>query len=93
METLEHRRRRLRRARTLIRFELGLALTAPPLALFYWVAAPNMMGGGMHEPPLIETLAPWVGVGTYVIGLAWMLRLSRPDPEPGEHSWRYRAFD
>ena len=93
MDDLQHRRRRLRRAHVLIRAELAIALALPAFAGFWYVARPGFMGDGLHEPPLIDTLIPWVGVGLFIVGLVWMIRLSRPDPEAGERSWRYRDFD
>lgn len=93
MDDLAHRRRRLRRARDLIRAELAIALAVPVFAAFLYVAMPNFPGGGMHEPPMIETLIPWLGVVLFITGLVWMIRLSRPDPEAGERSWRYRDFE
>jgi hypothetical protein len=93
MDDLEHRRRRLHRAHVLIRSELAIAIAVPLVAAFLYVATPNFPGGGMHEPPLTETLIPWVGVGLFLVGLVWMIRLSRPDPEAGERSWRYRDYE
>lgn len=93
MDDMEGRDRRLRRARVLIRLELALALAAPLVALFLYVAAPGFTGGGMYEPPLIETLVPWAGVGMLVVGVVWIVRLSRPDPEAGERTWRYRDYE
>jgi hypothetical protein len=63
------------------------------LAGFLFVAQPGTMGGPMfNEPSLFETLLPWAAIAGVVIGIVWMLRLSRPDPEAGERSWRYRDF-
>jgi hypothetical protein len=31
-----------------------------------------------------------VGILGMVLGVAWMIRLSRPDPEAGRPPWRYR---
>jgi hypothetical protein len=90
---LESRQRRLGRAHFLIRAELTLAIAVPVIAGFLWVAAPGTMGGGMfYRASLIETLLPWAGVAGFVVGIVWMLRLSRQDPEAGERSWRYRDF-
>jgi hypothetical protein len=94
MDELERRTRRLRRAHFLIRAELAIAFAVPLFAAFLYVAmpmGPSPMFAG--EPPLIETLVPGSGVGLFLIGLVWMIRLSRPDPEAGERSWRYRDFD
>ena len=94
MDELERRQRRLRRAHMLIRAELAIAIAVPLFAAFLYVAMSRgwspMFAG---EPPLIETLMPWAGAGLFVIGLVWMIRLSRPDPEAGERSWRYRVYD
>lgn len=93
MNDLELRRRRLRRAHELIRLELVIAFAVPLLAGFLWVAAPAGFGGGMfYEPPLIELILPWAGIVGVIVGIVWMVRLSRPDPEAGERTWRYRDF-
>jgi hypothetical protein len=90
---LERRQRRLDRAHFLIRAELVIAFAAPVVAGFLWVAAPGSTGGGMfYEPSLFEMLLPWAGGIGVIVGIVWMLRLSRPDPEAGERSWRYRDF-
>jgi hypothetical protein len=90
MSDLERRRRRLRRAHTLIRAELAIAVAAPLVVGFWYVATPGFMGDGMWEPPLWEQLLPWAGVSGMILGLVWMVRLSRPDPEAGDRTWRYR---
>ena len=93
MDDLERRQRRLRWARHLIRAELAIAVAVSGFAAFLHVAMPNFPGRGIHEPPLIEILLPWVSVVLLITGLVWIVRLSRPDPEAGERSWRYRVFD
>ena len=50
------------------------------------------LGGGYFEPPLWQQLMPWAGVAAYVVGIAWMIRIYRTDPEAGESPWRYRDF-
>ena len=90
---LESRQRRLDRARFLIRAELVIAFAAPVVAGLLWVTAPGTMGGPMFsEPPRFASLLPWACVVGVIVGIVWMLRLSRPDPEAGERSWRYRDF-
>ena len=91
MSDLERRRRRLRRAHILIRAELAIAVAAPSVAGFLYVAAPGF-SGGWREPWLLEQLLPWAGVGGVILGLVWMVRLSRANPEAGERTWRYRDF-
>ena len=61
-----------------------------PLALLVVVAAPGTIGPMFYEPPLMESLLPWVGAAAYGFGIAWMIRIWRADPEAGERSWRYR---
>ncbi len=93
MDDLERRRRRLRRAHHLIRAELALAVVVPILAGFLFVAAPAFWGGrstGMYA--IVETLLAIAAVVGVLVGFAWMIRLSRPDPEAGERSWRFRDF-
>jgi hypothetical protein len=90
---LERRQRVLDQARFLIRAELTLAIAVPVIAGFMWVAAPGTMVEPMFiNVPLFVTLLPLVGVVGFIVGIVWMLRLSRPDPEAGERSWRYRDF-
>ena len=91
MSDLEHRRRRMARAHTLIRMELIIAIAAPLVAGFLYVAGPGSFGG-WREPWLLEQLLPWAGVGGMILGLIWMVRLSRANPEAGERTWRYRDF-
>ena len=96
MDDFEQRRRSLQVSRLLIRAELAFAFAA--IAGIAYIAAPSFMGDGMiwvsmsWELRLLVALAPWAGVAGTLVGVAWMLRLSRPDPEPGQRSWRYRDF-
>jgi hypothetical protein len=89
---LERRQRRLRRAHVLIRFELVVAFAAPVAAGIMWMAQPGMIGPMYYEPPPFQWLLPVVAITGVVVGIVWMLRLSRQDPEAGERSWRYRDF-
>jgi hypothetical protein len=90
MDDLERRRHRLDRARFLIRAELAIAFTLPVMAAFSHIAAP----GFMFEPPptLLGAIVPAIGSVGVLVGIVWMVRLSRPDAEPGDRSWRYRDF-
>lgn len=90
MSDLERRRQRLGRAHFLIRAELAIAVAAPLVVAFLYVAAPGFMGA--REPWLLEQLLPWAGATGVIVGLVWMIRLSRPEPEGGERTWRYRDF-
>ena len=64
----------------------------PVLAGFLFIAAP--MHGPMfeREPSRLASILPWAGVAMYLVGLVWMVRLSRSYREEGESAWRYRDF-
>lgn len=89
MHDFQARSRRLRNARFLIRAELAIAFALPLIAGFLFIAAPGTTGGSLIESPL-ESALPWAAAVGIVVGIGWMIRLSRPDPEAGERSWRYR---
>ena len=72
-------------ARAMIVFALLLALGI----LFVWIAQPGFTGGGFSQPWYVTAL-PWIGFTGYAIGLAWMIRIYRADPEPDRSIWRYR---
>jgi hypothetical protein len=93
MNDLERRQRRLDRAWIAIRFELFVAVAVPVGIGLLYVAAPGTMGPGFGftlDPVPVGQAVLWVGVLGYVLGLAWMIRLSRPKVEAGERDWRYR---
>ena len=79
-------------ARGTARAMLMLVILLGALALFLWLAAPGFSGGGMmYEPPWYEVALPWAGPAIYLIGLGWMIRIYRANPEPDETTWRYRS--
>lgn len=87
----EERQRRMDRARFAIRAELLIGLGVTLLTGFLLIPAPGFFRPMFYEPRLIERLqaaAPVVSLFAWL----WMLRLSRPRPEAGETSWRYRAW-
>lgn len=86
----EERQRHLDRVGHAIRIELAIGFLAPVVVAFVYVASP---GGSrpMFEPPWV-TLVPLIGAAGVAIGLAWLVWLSRSDPERGEVDWRYRDF-
>ena len=56
---------------------------------FLWIAMPSMGGPMlMEEPPLWVQLLPGAGYLGQIVGLAWMVRIYRTDPEPDQHAWR-----
>jgi hypothetical protein len=84
------RQRRLDRARFAIQAELLIGLMVVILTGFSTIdISPWGSDPMLFVPPLIQLLllaAPVVSLLAWV----WMLRLSRPQPEAGERSWRYR---
>jgi hypothetical protein len=87
---IEERQRRLDRVGHAIRLELAVGFLAPVVVVFIFVTAPGTMGGGPMFQPLWVTLLPWIAGAGVVFGLAWMVRLSRPNSERAEADWRYR---
>jgi hypothetical protein len=75
-----------------VRLELALAIGVPVLVGLVFVSAPETMGGGSG---LVDGPTAWIGVAaialgvvTYVVGLAWMIRIYRADPEAHPSWWR-----
>jgi hypothetical protein len=69
-------------------------LVAAVLVLLAFVAVlllslPNTIGT-LAEPGLVERIAPGIGILGILVGLAWMVRILRADPEPDSSAWRYR---
>jgi|GEM_PF-3898366 len=78
---------------------IALTILVIGLAGFLIIGAPGTMGGGMMDySPRIGpfpdgVLVVLISVVGLVIGLVWMIRIHRADPEPDQHAWRYRAHD
>jgi len=83
-----------RRGREIAKAMIIFAASFIPLALFYLVARPGFFGR-MFQPRFLgltnDEASLVVGFGGMVVGLAWMIRIYRADPEPGEPTWRYRS--
>jgi hypothetical protein len=86
------RQRRLDRARRLAETELTVAIGAPLFVGFLLVAAPGNVGPMFDRPPLLGSLIPWLGFIGIIVGIVWMIRIYRADPEPVQPTWRYRDF-
>ena len=82
----EERQRRLDRVRLAIWTELLLGLVVTLLS-FFVIASPGGFDGMFL--PSIGRLIPAAPVVS-LLAWVWMLRLSRPNPEAGGRSWRYR---
>ena len=81
-------------ARRMARALLIAAIAMPAVVGVWWILQPfvmDMMSGVPSEPPWYEVALPWAGAAGYLIGLGWMIRIYRADPEPDEPTWRYRT--
>jgi len=65
---------------------VGFAVTL--LTWFLWIASPGYIGPMFHERPVLEGLP--IAQVLCTLAWIWMLRMSRPRPDSGERSWRYR---
>jgi hypothetical protein len=85
------------RGRVVGRAMIVLAIMVIGLTAFLLLSAPGTMGGPMYSNPpgigpiALGVLSTLIGIGGSVIGLVWMIRIHRADPEPDQHAWRYLA--
>ena len=87
-DALARSNRKARRGRWLARHMLALAFAVTALTAFLFIASPNMMGGG---PQPGEQPMTWLSFVGLAVGILWMWRIYRADPEPPARAWRYRA--
>jgi hypothetical protein len=80
--------RRARRGRATARLMLAAAILAVAFIILIVLAAPNYMYTPEPKPPDVFMLG--IPVLGFVIGLAWMWRILRANPEPDSEVWRYR---
>ena len=79
-----------RLGRDVAKAELAGAGVAGFVVAILYVAAPTGFRG-MFAPPDWQFTGPLVvGAAGFLIGLAWMVRIYRADPEPDQRGWRYR---
>jgi hypothetical protein len=79
-----------RRGREIARGLVTAVLVVLAFVTLLFLNLPNTMGGPSFEPSLTEWIMPGLGVLGIVVGLAWMVRILRADPEPDSSAWRYR---
>jgi hypothetical protein len=89
---LERRQRRLDHARLAIWVELLLGFIVAEVTVFaIIVATPSCLVCPIsYEVPLVERLIQGGALLGLVVGLVWMVRLSRPRVQADERHWRYR---
>ncbi len=78
------------RGRRQARLMLAIAIGLDAFAALLLINAPRGMGGGFGPPSVVQWLVPIAGVVLNVIGLAWMIRIYRSDPEAHPSFWRFR---
>lgn len=78
--------RRVARQMIRVAFACGVAL------LVGWIALPGYVHPMFGSVPWYVDWLPVVGVAIYFLGLGWMVRIYRANPEPDAHNWRYRDF-
>jgi hypothetical protein len=77
--------------RAVARRMIVFAALLPFAGVIALIAQPGHMGGGMfYEPQWFEIALPWAGAIGYLVGLGWMIRIYRADPERSTPPWRYR---
>ena len=72
-----------------VRAEFAAAIAVPAFVAFLVLASPNYM---YEQPSLLDSWVAWVGIGIYLLGFAWMVRIYRADPEAHMSFWRSRRF-
>jgi hypothetical protein len=87
-KALEASSRAARHGWRLGRLLLVSAVTPIALMAFLFAAAPNTVYDG---PGVGDSVPTWLGVVGIAVGLVWMWRIHRADPEPDPRAWRYRA--
>jgi zinc transporter ZupT len=82
------------RARRIARLMIVIAIVLPVMPGALVLSASRTMIGPMHSEDLNPLAAIVVGAGilAYVVGLAWMIRIHRTDPEAHRSFWRSRRF-
>jgi hypothetical protein len=78
-----------RRGREIARGLVMAVLVLLAFVGFLFLGLPDR-SGPLFEPGLIEWIVPGLGIMGILVGLAWMVRILRADPEPDSSAWRYR---
>lgn len=71
---------------------IWLAVIAIAVAALVTLLPPQGLTTPMDlEPPVWSKVLTALAVVGVVVGLVWMVRIYRADPEPDQAAWRYRA--
>jgi hypothetical protein len=72
--------------------EFASAFFAIGFAVFLWIAQPGSIGP-MFRNGTAEAAIAVVAIVGVSVGLVWMIRIYRANPEPDQRAWRYRDRD
>ena len=80
-------------ARQRARVMVALPVIVASVVALLSITAPTPMGGMESDPDPLGALVPGIGIGMFLVGLAWMIRIYRVacDVEPDHGNWRYRS--
>jgi hypothetical protein len=68
---------------------LQVTIVVDAFIAFLFIAGPRSIGAMQFGPPsMLEWLVPVVGVALNLVGLVWMVRIYRADPEAHSSFWR-----
>jgi hypothetical protein len=77
------------RGRRQARLILFIAIAMDAFVCFLFVSAPGSIGPPLTEPPSqVILVVPAIGIALNLIGLGWMVRIYRADPDAQQSSWR-----
>ena len=79
----------LRRRRT-AQLLIALAIGLDAVVAWWLLNPPHTMGPDLGPPSGLVLLILLAGVAANVIGLVWMIRIYRSDPEAHPSFWRFR---
>jgi hypothetical protein len=72
-----------------VRIEFAAAIVFPVILAFLLLTPPNYM---IEQPPFFDQLSVQIAILMYLVGLAWMIRIYRTDPEAHRSFWRSRRY-
>ena len=70
---------------------IAMAVLAIAATALVTLATPQFIEPMFLEPPVWSNVFTAIGLVGPIVGLVWMVRIYRADPEPDQSAWRYRA--
>lgn len=82
------------RGRAWAELEFAAAILGIFAAALVFVAAPSSIEPMFYGGPRVASIVVvGSGIAGVAVGLVWMTRIYRADPEPDQRAWRYRDRD